>query len=97
MMMDRQLRRWLVPVGSLVVGRVPCDDCDGTGRGCACWLREAAKEHTTHFNCPSCGGSGMTWPDWVLQAGSETLSDATGWEIVRLLDALRAAQPGDKP
>ncbi len=64
----------LVPVDSLVIDRVPCDDCLMGACDCA-WDQvplkgpnpDCEKCHGSG-DCPSCGGVGDKWPDDAIEA-----------------------------
>ncbi len=53
----------LAPVGSLVVERAKCGNCGGEG-----WTAYKTPEHIETRPCRSCGGAGLTWPDWATES-----------------------------
>jgi len=56
----------LVPVDGVVLSRQPCKECEGTGTD-PDWL-ESGQPQFDKPKCPSCGGSGTTWPDELIEA-----------------------------
>jgi len=75
--------------GSLVVTPQPCDNCGGGSVA-----EDESQKCRRLIPCSSCGGSGHTWPEWATAALDPFTLDYS--VSVEILDALAAAQEGDK-
>ena len=54
----------MVPVDVVVLSRQPCNNCEGTGATHNLpQLNDKTVTVTAQYQCPSCSGSGTTWPD----------------------------------
>ena len=72
-------------VDAVVLSRQPCNNCEGSGYGGnAGHIYNSESEmagNTEHIcrqcpvPCPSCLGSGTTWPDWLLVLGTADFWD----------------------
>ena len=82
----------LVPVDAVVLSRQPCNNCDGTGEVVDAQHPDSDVAPVPTRQCGSCGGSGTTWPYEIFNAVADALSDATGWEAQRVLDAIALAE-----
>jgi len=90
----------MVPVDAVVLSRQPCNNCY-KGKVCPGGDRHKGVHTCTLVPCPSCLGSGTTWPDEVVMRVAATLymmddtletftevRSAMDEQAVRILDAL---------
>ncbi len=98
----------LVPVGALVIDRVPCGECE---EATLCDRCTECSDVPTRYRCDECDWciarrngrcpscvDGMTWPEWVYDAAEiRSISDRAMWRALDALALYGEAQEGDKP
>ena len=81
-------------VDAVVLSRQPCNNCDGKGFDTVQSTR--GPYETDDLPCPSCSGSGTTWPDELIEAMVAVYSQDehvrynkfVRGEMAKMLDAL---------